>query len=124
MHDTLTPRLINMQAHLYDVTILGIDTHDPAEMRAGKADTLRRMSRRPTQHIEYQLRQRPDTRRVVDSLSDFCQTDRRYRETPADCTKSPNAATSPSSPRPVPRTGTARSSSPSADGGRKASAAS
>lgn len=84
LHDTLTPRLINMQAHLYDVTILsGVDAHDPAEMRAGKADTRRWMSL-PADlgHIEYQLRQRPDTRLVVvDSLSDFCHTERQFRET-------------------------------------------
>jgi len=83
MHDTLGPRLINMQANLYNFTILsGITTHDPAEMRAGKADTDRRLCL-PADlgHIEYQLRQRPDTRLlVVDSLSDFCQTDKQFRE--------------------------------------------
>jgi hypothetical protein len=82
--DTLTPRLISMGANMADVTILaGIDTHDPAEMRAGKTDTRRRLCL-PADlgHIEYQLRQRPDTRLVVvDSLSDFCQTDKQFRET-------------------------------------------
>jgi putative DNA primase/helicase len=84
MHDTLTPRLIGMGANLYDFTILsGITTHDPAEMRAGKAETHRRLSL-PADlgHLEYQLRKRPDTRLlVVDSLSDFCQTDKQFRDT-------------------------------------------
>jgi hypothetical protein len=79
MYDTLLPRLMNMGAKLHDFTIVSaITTYDPAEMRAGKADTDRRLCL-PADlgHIEYQLRQRPDTRLViVDSLSDFCQTDK------------------------------------------------
>jgi hypothetical protein len=82
--DTLTPRLINGRANLADLTILSvIDIRDPAEMRKGKAETNRRLSL-PADlgHIEYQVRQRPDTRLVVvDSLSDFCQTDKQYRDT-------------------------------------------
>jgi hypothetical protein len=84
IHDTLTPRMISRGANLYDFTVLaGITTHDPAEMRAGKADTQRRLSL-PADlgHIEYQVRKRPDTRLViVDSLSDFCHTDKQFRET-------------------------------------------
>jgi hypothetical protein len=84
LHDTLTPRLISMRANLQDFTFLsGITTRDPAEMRAGKAETRRRISL-PADlgHIEYQLRKRSDTRLViVDSLSDFCLTDKQFRET-------------------------------------------
>ena len=84
MHDTLLPRLINMGAGLYNFTILsGIITLDPAEMRAGKTETNRRISLpADLPQIEYQLRSRPDTRLlVVDSLSDFCHTDKQFRET-------------------------------------------
>jgi hypothetical protein len=84
MHDTLLPRLMAMGANLYDFTInSGITTHDPAEMRAGKADTRRGLCL-PADlgHIEYQVRKRPDTRLVVvDSLSDFCHTEKQFRET-------------------------------------------
>jgi hypothetical protein len=83
MHLTLLPRLIRMQANLYDFTILaGVTTHDPAEMRAGKTETQRRLCLPgDLGHIEYQLRLRPDTRlEVVDSLSDFCRTDKQFRE--------------------------------------------
>jgi len=71
-------------ANLANVTVIsGIVTHDPIEMRRGKADTVRRVAL-PVDlgHIEYQLRLRPETRLVViDSLSDFCQTDKQFRET-------------------------------------------
>jgi putative DNA primase/helicase len=84
LHDTLAPRLISMGANMQDFTFLsGITTRDPAEMRAGKAETRRRISL-PADlgHIEYQLRKRSDTQLViVDSLSDFCLTDKQFRET-------------------------------------------
>lgn len=84
MHDTLLPRLLSMGAQVHDITILsGIITHDPAEMRAGKTETKRRISL-PADlgQIEYQLRTQSDTRLlVVDSLSDFCHTEKQFRET-------------------------------------------
>src|SRR5260221_695693 len=67
MHDILLPRLIKRGANMYFFkTLSGTPTHAPAERGAGKADTRRRLSL-PADlgHIEYQLRQRPDTRLVV-----------------------------------------------------------
>jgi len=84
MHDTLLPRLIGMGAGLHNFTIVSeIIAHDPAEMRAGKTETKRRISLpADLTHVEFQLRSRPDTRLlVVDSLSDFCHTDKQFRET-------------------------------------------